>query len=174
MLKFLENRPPSTKNLDKLLALEQRFFLPDHNLNYTDKMSMAAGVEVRVPFLDLELVNFATSIPIKFKQKGYVGKWILKKAMEPYLPREIIYRPKSGFGVPVRKWIREDLKEMVTDLLGSKSSIIYQELFDRVEVLKLIENNRKGLLDASYTLLSVLCIELWFRHVLNANNKISS
>ena len=68
--------------LEKLLALDQRFFLGDHNLIYTDKMSMAAGVEVRVPFLDLELIEFAASIPDEYKLRNYTGKWILKKAME--------------------------------------------------------------------------------------------
>ena len=95
-----------------MLALEQRFFLTDHNLNYTDKMSMSAGVEVRVPFLDNDLVEFAQKIPLKFKQKKNQGKWVLKKSMENYLPNEIIYRPKTGFGAPLRRWIRNDLREV--------------------------------------------------------------
>jgi asparagine synthase (glutamine-hydrolysing) len=98
MLEFLRELPPGTSRLDRMLALEQRFFLADHNLLYTDKMSMAAGVEVRVPFLDLDLVDFAARIPARFKQRGSQGKWALKKAMEPHLPREVIYRPKTGFG----------------------------------------------------------------------------
>ena len=61
-------------------------------------MSMAVGVEVRVPFLDLDLVEYAAQIPKKYKQNRSVGKWVLKKAMEPYLPHEVIYRPKTGFG----------------------------------------------------------------------------
>jgi asparagine synthase (glutamine-hydrolysing) len=162
MIDFLEKLPSTTKPLDRMLALEQRFFLADHNLNYTDKMSMAAGVEVRVPFLDLELVKFVAQIPLKFKQRGMQGKWILKKAMEPYLPNEIIYRPKSGFGVPLRKWILTDLREMVGDLL-SVESLHRRGVFDPVAVQRLITSNNEGKIDASYTIFSLLCIEIWCR-----------
>ena len=90
MRSFLKMANGPLQDLEKLLLLEQRFFLADHNLIYTDKMSMAAGVEVRVPFLDLEFMNFASTIPIKFKQRGWNGKWILKKAMEQYLPQSCL------------------------------------------------------------------------------------
>ena len=103
------------------LPLEQRFFLAEHNLNYTDKMSMAEGIEVRVPFLDLDLVDFASSIPDKFKQRRGEGKWVLKKAMEPYLPNDVIYRPKSGFGAPLRKWMQNELRELLRDYLSPLS-----------------------------------------------------
>ena len=79
MLDFLQPLPDGIAPLDRMLALEQRFFLTDHNLTYTDKMSMAVGVEVRVPFLDLDLVDFAARIPLDLKQRGSEGKWILKK-----------------------------------------------------------------------------------------------
>ena len=104
-----------------MLALEQRFFLTDHNLTYTDKMSMAVGVEVRVPFLDLDLVDFAARIPARFKQRGREGKWVLKKAMEPYLPKEVIYRPKSGFGAPLRQWMRFNLRDLINCFFGKNS-----------------------------------------------------
>ena len=80
MLAFLAELPSDTNRLERMLALEQRFFLAEHNLNYTDKMSMAVGVEVRVPFLDLDLVDFAVRIPARFKQRGRQGKWVLKKS----------------------------------------------------------------------------------------------
>ena len=145
-----------------MLAIEQRFFLADHNLNYTDKMSMLSGLEVRVPFLDQDLMEFAALIPTKYKQNGKEGKWVLKKAMEPYLPREIIYRSKTGFGVPMRRWIHEDLKELLRDLL-SEESINRRGLFSAQSVQKLIFDNDNGKIDASYTLLSLLCIEIWCR-----------
>ncbi|MDZ7938375.1 MAG: asparagine synthase (glutamine-hydrolyzing) [Rhodoferax sp.] len=163
MLQFLEALPESVGPLDRMLALEQRFFLADHNLNYTDKMSMAAGVETRVPFLDLDLVEFAGRVPINLKQRGLEGKWPLKKAMEPYLPREVIYRSKSGFGAPLRHWMRFELREMVGDLL-SKESLSRRKLFEPVAVRKLIEANDCGRIDGSYTLLSMLCIEMYLRN----------
>lgn len=162
MLAFLRDLPPETSRLERMLALEQRFFLADHNLTYTDKMSMAAGVEVRVPFLDLELVEFAAQIPARLKQRGSQGKWVLKKAMEPYLPREVIYRPKTGFGAPLRRWMRHELRELLEDLL-SEESLKRRGLLDPGAVQRLIAANDAGRVDGSYTLLSLLCIEIWCR-----------
>ena len=167
MLDFLQQMPQQAEPLQRMLALEQRFFLADHNLIYTDKMSMAAGVEVRVPFLDLDLVEFAARIPSSLKQKGAEGKWVLKKAMEPYLPREVIYRPKTGFGAPLRRWMRHELRELLGDLL-SEESLRWRGLFDPVAVQRLIADNDSGRVDASYTLLSLLCIEIWCRRYLDA------
>lgn len=162
MLDFLSPLPASVQPLDKMLALEQRFFLADHNLNYTDKMSMAAGVEVRVPFLDLDLVEHAAQIPLGLKQRGRVGKWVLKKAMEPYLPHDVIYRPKSGFGAPLRRWMRHELRPLLGDLL-SADSLKRRGLFEPAAVQRLIAQNDSGQVDAAYTLLSLLTIEIWCR-----------
>jgi len=162
MFDFIGQFPDEVSALDKMLALEQRFFLADHNLNYTDKMSMAASVEVRVPFLDNDLVEFAAQIPAKYKQRGKEGKWVLKKAMEPYLPHDVIYRPKTGFGAPLRSWMRFELRELLGDLL-SEESLTRRGLFDPKAVQQLIIDNDSGTKDASYTLLSLLCIEIWCR-----------
>lgn len=162
MFEFLRPLPVGIQPLDRMLALEQRFFLTDHNLNYTDKMSMASGVEVRVPFLDLDLVEFAQRIPLDLKQRGHVGKWILKKAMEPHLPREVIYRPKAGFGAPLRRWMRNELRELLGDLL-SVDSLKRRGLFDPAAVQRLIARNDRGEVDAAYTLLALLNIEIWSR-----------
>lgn len=168
MLDFLVGLTTDLAPLERMLALEQRFFLTDHNLTYTDKMSMAAGVEVRVPFLDLELVEFAQRIPVHFKQQGSVGKWVLKKAMEPYLPKDVIYRPKSGFGAPLRRWMRFELRELLRDLL-SPESLRRRGLFDPVAVDRLIAANDAGRVDATYTLFSLLCIELWCRRFMDGS-----
>ncbi len=162
MMDFLKTLPIDTKPLHKMLALEQRFFLSDHNLNYTDKMSMAAGVEVRVPFLDVDLVNFSQRIPLRLKQRGRECKWVLKNAMEPFLPRDVIYRPKVGFGAPLRHWMRHELRELLGDLL-SIDSLNKRGVFNPQAVHKLIRENDAGRVDASYTLLSILCIEIWCR-----------
>lgn len=162
MLDYLKKFPSELSPLVKMLLLEQRFFLTDHNLNYTDKMSMAAGVEVRVPFLDKELVDFATKLPLNVKQRGSEGKWILKKAMEPYIPMDSIYRSKVGFGAPVRNWITGDLREMVRDIL-SPISIQSRGIFDPLAVTKLISDNEAGRIDGAYTILALLSVEIWFR-----------
>ncbi len=162
MLDFLAQAPASMSQLERMLALEQRFFLADHNLIYTDKMSMAAGVEVRVPFLDLDLVDYAARIPARMKQCGRTGKWVLKKAMESYLPADVINRPKAGFGAPLRRWMRNELRPMVDDLL-SPGNIGRRGLFEPAAVQRLIADNDSGRIDGAYTLLSLLGIEVWCR-----------
>jgi len=166
MLEYLGNLPDGLSPLERMLVLEQRFFLTDHNLTYSDKMSMAVGVEVRVPFLDLDLVEFAQRIPVKFKQRSREGKWVLKKAMEPYLPHDVIYRPKSGFGAPLRRWMRCELRELLGDML-SEENLKHRGLFDPYAVQQLITENDQGKTDASYTLLSLFSIELWCRRFID-------
>jgi asparagine synthase (glutamine-hydrolysing) len=166
MLDFLRPLPAGIGKLSRMLALEQRFFLVDHNLTYTDKMSMAVGVEVRVPFLDLDLVQFAARIPAHLKQRRTVGKWVFKKAMEPFLPRDVIYRPKSGFGAPLRRWMRNELQPLMADVL-SPASLKARGLFDPVAVQRLKQLNESGAVDGAYTLLSILSVEVWCRRFLD-------
>ena len=158
----LQRIPGEGDPLNRMLYLECKHFLADHNLNYTDKMGMAAGVEVRVPLLDLELIDFAVRIPPELKQRGRVGKYIFKKAMEPYLPHDVIYRPKSGFGAPVRRWLRHELKDMVDDVL-SVDSLLRRGLFEPKAVQTLVRQDREGTVDAAYTIFALMCIELWCR-----------
>ncbi len=162
LMDLLATIPKSIDPLGRMLALEQRFFLADHNLTYTDKMSMAVGVEARVPFLDLDLVEFAQRIPSHLKQRGSVGKWVLKRAMEPYLPRDVIYRPKAGFGAPLRRWMRGELSGLVEATLG-EDSLRRRGIFDPIAIRKMVIDNSSGRIDASYTLLSAMCIEIWCR-----------
>lgn len=159
---YLRALPPGLPPLQRMLALEQRFFLPDHNLLYTDKMAMAAGVEVRVPFLDNDLVQLANALPPALKQRGAEGKWILKKAMEPYLPRNVIYRPKTGFGAPLRHWLRHELREWVGDMLSAET-LRRRGLFDPNAVAALVADDQAGRVDAAYTILGLVCIEIWCR-----------
>lgn len=163
---YLATLPSGLPPLQRMLALEQRFFLADHNLLYTDKMSMAAGVEVRVPFLDNDLVQLANSLPPRLKQRGAEGKWVLKKAMEPYLPHNVIYRPKTGFGAPLRHWLRHELRELVDDTL-SADTLRRRGLFDSKAVATMVADDRAGKIDAAYTILGLVCIEIWCRKFLD-------
>jgi asparagine synthase (glutamine-hydrolysing) len=153
--------------MNRMLALEQRFFLGDHNLTYTDKMGMAAGVEIRVPFLAPGVVALAAGLPDSWKQRGRVGKWILKKAMGSCLPKEVIDRPKTGFGAPLRRWIGHELHGYLTDLL-SEESLLRRGLFDPKRVHRLIAANDAGQQDATYTLFALLCVEIWCRRFLDS------
>jgi asparagine synthase (glutamine-hydrolysing) len=167
LIDYLSTLPPDLSPLHRMLALEQRFFLSDHNLLYTDKMSMAAGVEVRVPFLDNDLVRLANSLPDNLKQRGSTGKWVLKKAVEPYLPREVVKRSKSGFGAPIRRWLRRELRELVDDTL-STAALRRRGLFDEAAVARLIADDRSGRVDGTYTVLGLMCIEIWCRNFLDS------
>lgn len=168
LLDYLADLSLNSSRLDRMLALEQRFFLADHNLNYVDKLSMAAGVEVRVPFLDHDLAELAARIPDHFKQRGLIGKWILKEAVKPYLPTEIVNRSKVGFDGPLRKWILNDLKEMIADRL-SEERLRKRGIFDPKAVALLISENRSGRKDHCYTIFSLLCIEIWFTQFIDNN-----
>lgn len=153
--------------LRKMLHLEARHFLADHNLIYTDKMAMARGVEVRVPLLDTDLVAVAASLPDGLKQRGATGKWIFKKAMEPDLPRDVIYRPKTGFGAPIRRWLRRELRPLVDDVLAP-ATLRERGLFDPGAVLALRRADAEGRVDGTYTLFALVCVELWCRAFLRA------
>jgi asparagine synthase (glutamine-hydrolysing) len=159
--------------LRRLLYLEAKTFLPDHNLNYTDKLSMAAGVEVRVPFLDMELVRLAVRLPSRHKLRGFTTKYVLKKAMAGILPDDVIHRPKTGFGAPLRDWITGDLDPFVRDLL-SPASLSRRGLFEPSAVASLIEENRARRVDASYVLWGLMAIEMWLRLFADAPARMSA
>jgi asparagine synthase (glutamine-hydrolysing) len=158
----LEGLPGHVPPLNRMLYLEGKFFLADHNLNYVDKVSMANGVEVRVPYLDPELISLAARLPIRYKQRGRTGKWVLRKAMETYLPRDVIYRGKTGFGAPLRHWLRNQLRPLVEEVL-SERSLASRGLFDPEGARRLVQLNAAGHVDAAYTIFSMICIELWCR-----------
>lgn len=159
ILNELAKRPESEK-VERMLYLEKKYFLVDHNFNYTDKMSMAYGVEVRVPFLDKKVVNIASTTPVRLKLKKGHGKWILKKMAENHLPSSVIYRPKAGFGGPLRHWMRHDLRPLVEEILSEKN-IIRRKIFNPVKIRELIDKNNNGAEDYSYPLFTILCMEIW-------------
>lgn len=169
----LARLPASTPPLQRMLHLECRHFLADHNLNYTDKMGMAAGVEVRVPLLDVDLVALAARLPPGLKQRGSEGKWVFKKAMEPLLPREVIYRPKTGFGAPLRAWLKGPLAGMLGDIL-SVDTLKRRGWFDPVAVEALRARDRLGQVDGAYPLFALLCIELWARQFIDGHDQTGS
>lgn len=160
LMDALSRISPDQTPLRRMMMLDQRYFLADHNLNYGDKMSMAAGVEMRVPFLDPDLMNLAATMPENFLVSGFETKYVLKRAMRGILPNEIIYRPKSGFGAPIRAWLRGPLRQLLNDVL-SPTSLSRRGLFDQAGVARLMadEDAKRG--DNAYTLFSLLCIELW-------------
>ncbi len=161
---FLISSLKSIKNensrLNQMLFWDLKYFLTDHNLNYTDKMSMAHGVEIRVPYLDKELVEFSATLPPELKLKGTTTKYILRKVAERYLPKEVVYRSKSGFGAPVRDWILNDMDDKINSVLN-KEEINKYGIFDYNAIRDLIVENKMNKIDASYSIWALLAIDSW-------------
>jgi len=137
-------------------------FLGAHNFIYSDKSSMANSLEVRVPYMDLELMRLCAAIPERLKLKGLTTKFLLKKAMERYLPTNILYRSKAGFAPPLRKWIAEDLAEVVRDLL-SPQQVAARGLFRPAEVESVVSENCRNQADHAYLVYALVTLELWTR-----------
>jgi asparagine synthase (glutamine-hydrolysing) len=161
-LSAMANLPKGTAPMNKMLYLEAKHFLADHNLNYTDKMGMAKGVEIRVPLLDFELVKFVTAIPPELKQRGMTGKYLFKKAMEKYLPHDVIWRPKTGFHVPLHRWLHMDKAKFFRGILED-SRFVSRGIFDLSSLRLLMERDKRGLVSATYAIFAIVCIEIWFR-----------
>jgi asparagine synthase (glutamine-hydrolysing) len=153
--------------INQLLYIDLKTFLPCLNLTYTDKMSMAASTEVRVPLLDDEVVALAGTIPPELKLRRLRQKYVLKRAMEEVLPRNVIWRPKAGFGAPLRAWLGGELRPMVEDLL-SPDTVRERGLFDPAGVERLIRDNDAGRSDNALRIWTLLVLELWQRSFLDA------
>lgn len=152
--------------LGRLLYLDAKTFLPCLNLTYTDKMAMAASVEVRVPLLDNEIVDLAATIPSNLKLRAWRRKYIFKRSQQGILPKEVIWRPKAGFGAPVRSWLTGELAPMVDDLL-SERTLAARGLVDPPAVARLRADNESGRADNSLQLYALLSLELWCRTFLD-------
>jgi asparagine synthase (glutamine-hydrolysing) len=151
-----------TGELNRHSHLLIQTFLAAHNFLYTDKTSMAVSVETRVPFMDVELMRLAARIPEEHKLRGTTTKYVLKKAMERYLPPSILYRSKTGFGAPLRQWIAEDLHEPIEVLLGRKR-VEERGLFDAGVVERVLRENERDEADHAYLIYALLTLELWLQ-----------
>lgn len=168
---FLEHREKfaakfKNDSINKICNTDLSMFMLGLNLTYTDRASMAASVEVRVPFIDKLVITQAMQIPGNLKYKNGESKYILKKAAERFLPKKIIYRPKASFGAPIRSWISNELQGMVDDLL-SKENVEKRGFFNYSFINKMIDNDRKGIDDNAYQIYQLLTLELWCREYLD-------
>ena len=153
--------------LNQMLYVDTKAFMVSLNLTYNDKMSMASSVEVRVPFLDRELVEWvAWNVPPVLKLQNGVTKHILREAMRPLIPAEVLRQKKAGFGVPTDHWIAHDLRPMVDELL-SESTIRRRGLFEPRAIRALIGEDRAGRHDWSLQIWQFLTFELWMQAFLD-------
>lgn len=146
--------------IDQMLYVDQKTFLPELNLTYSDKTSMAASVEVRVPLLDQEIAAFMRGVPARYKINGLKQKYLFKRAMEGILPHSVIWRGKAGFGAPVRSWLRGDLRDMVNDLLSEKT-IEQRGYLNPTAIRQMVEAHNNEIADNTYRIWAFLTLELW-------------
>ncbi|HVO59505.1 MAG TPA: asparagine synthase (glutamine-hydrolyzing) [Terriglobales bacterium] len=156
--------------LNRMLYADTKIFMTSLNLTYNDKMSMASSVEVRVPFLDRELVEFvAARVAPRYKVKGIIApatKYILRKAMAHLLPREVLRQPKAGFAAPADYWLANDMVDMIDDVL-SESQMRKRDIFNPGALRTMIDEHRNGRQDWSMQIWQFLTLELWMQTFLD-------
>ncbi|MFI7244907.1 asparagine synthase (glutamine-hydrolyzing) [Streptomyces qinglanensis] len=148
--------------VNRMCLADARMFLPGLNLTYTDRSSMAASTEVRVPYVDVEVVRAAFAVPGERKIAGRQGKAVLKEAAASILPEEIVYRPKGLFSAPLRAWMSRDLAPLVREVLHD--GVLVQSGFLRRDALaRLVAEDAAGQQDHAKHLWHVLTLEYWYR-----------
>jgi asparagine synthase (glutamine-hydrolysing) len=159
--------------LDRTLSVDMHSYLPDDILAKIDIAGMGNALETRAPFLDHRLLEFAAACPPSLKLHGLTGKYLLKKAMAPYLPRQVLRRRKMGFGMPVAEWFRGELGSMADDLLLSPRTL-RRGYFRREAIQRLFEEHRSLRADHGSRLWVLLFLELWFREFVDGGSMASS
>jgi asparagine synthase (glutamine-hydrolysing) len=154
---------PGSDFLTRMTYLELKLRLPELLLMRVDKITMAASIEARVPFLDHELVEYAMGVPRKFKVQGKTGKHILKRALESILPHDLLYSKKRGFGAPIREWFRTETGRAFSERLMT-SPIRERDYFDYDFIGKMLAEHKSGRADWSFHLWALLNLSLWYEH----------
>jgi asparagine synthase (glutamine-hydrolysing) len=155
-------RASNAAPLNQLLYVDLKTFLPCLNLLTTDKTSMAANLEVRVPFLNREMIEMTARMPPRLKMRGLKRKYVLKRALETVLPKDVVWRKKAGFGAPIRSWLRGPLRPLIDDLL-SEETVKRRGIFRPNEVKRVLDANFSGREDYNLQVFQLLGLELWHR-----------
>jgi asparagine synthase (glutamine-hydrolysing) len=161
-----EQHCSSQDRLDREIYIDLKFTMPDSVLMKVDKMSMAHGLEVRVPFLDYEFVEFCATIPGSMKLAGFRTKAIFREAMQGILPPHILQRGKQGYSLPIKNWLREDLRDYMTDTLTS--SPLIAESFDPGRIGRLMEEHLTYRANHNHVLWALMNVAIWYRLFLDS------
>lgn len=167
--KFIEpffNNSQNLKLLDALLQTDVNTYLPDDLLVKIDITSMANSLEARSPFLDHKLMGFAAKLPVEYKMKRYIKKYILKKSINGLIPKENIQRRKMGFGVPVGEWLRNELKGLLCENLLSEKSL-QRGYFKPEAIKKIVRLHIEKKKDYAFQLWALLMLELWHQRFID-------
>lgn len=157
----LDGRLANPEVLQKIPYMEMKLRLPEHLLMRVDKLTMAHSIEARVPFLDHDVVEFATKVPPSYKLKDGVGKSLLKKAAEPYLDRDLVYRTKQGFGAPMEEWFQEGDFGGRCLAAFQRSTLAKEGFFDNQFFIDMLKGQMQGRGGYSFQLWTVMNAVLW-------------
>jgi asparagine synthase (glutamine-hydrolysing) len=153
--------------IEQMQFLDINYYMAEDILTKVDRASMAVSLEVRAPFLDPRVAQFAASIPFEYKLKGNKSKYILKMAVEPLLPKNILDRPKKGFGIPIAEWLKGRLNSLMHDLLAPER-LKTQGLFDEIFVQRLIKEHESNAAAHHKELWTLLVFQLWYDNFLTS------
>ena len=142
------------------MYLDMVTYLPDDILVKLDRASMACSLEVRVPLLDHRLVEFAWTLPLSLKIRGGQGKWILRQVVHKYVPQNLVERPKSGFAIPLRQWLRGPLREWAESLLDDRK-LRQEGFFNSKPIRQKWQEHLSGKRNRQSELWDVLMFESW-------------
>jgi len=158
----LSSVSPSLENsaLRKILCFDQTSWLPDNLLERGDRMTMAASLEARMPFMDHKLAGYISTLPDRLRVRGRQGKWILRQGMKHLLPRHILERPKVGFRVPVNEWFRGPMREYIYDHLTGPDSIT-RDYYHHTSLDKVLDDHVQGRQNHEKLLWTLLNLEIW-------------
>jgi len=165
-------RCPSPQRLDREVYVDLKMTMADSVLMKVDKMSMASSVEVRVPFLDHELVEFATSLPVEWRMRGFETKTILKEAMLDYLPREILYRKKQGYSLPIKNWLRTELRDYAREQI--RGSELVREIVDAAALERVWQEHLSRRHNHNHLLWALLNLALWHRRFFGGGRAVAA
>ena len=159
--------------LDRLLYIDSKTYLPGDILTKVDRMSMAVSLEARAPLLDHKLIEFVTRVPASLKLAGSETKHLLKEAVKDLIPREILHRPKQGFGVPIQEWINQQLRTRIRETLNDPRTR-QRGYVDAKYLNILLDEHERGRRDHSMRVWSLFMLELWHRQFVDAgiNSKV--
>ncbi len=160
-IRYHAARCNSTDRLDREIYVDLKLTLPDSVLMKVDKMSMAHALEVRVPFLDYQVVEFCATIPGDLKLEGFTTKSILRSAMKGILPDAILTRGKQGYSFPIKNWLRQELREYMADLLTS--SPLMKEAFNLDHVRRLMREHQAYRANHNHILWALMNVAIWHR-----------
>jgi len=156
--------------VNRIMRLDGAFFLEGNGLFQADRMTMAASIEARVPLLNIKLIDYVNSLPASLKMKGGVQKYLLKKALKPYLPERIINKPKKGFGPPSSSWIRNVFSDVYKELFN-EAIVTTHGIFQYKEIARLLNEHNSMKYDHGRKLWAILSFQLWYNRFILGYDK---